>query len=91
MGRSPLKGNTSQTAPASFEEIFGVVEVTSEEQKRLMTLATAALQRLVTLEAKTDPSPVALYREERQAAINRLKRRIRQLQEALKAAKTTTA
>lgn len=85
-GRSPRKGNTSQTVPASFEEVFGKGEGISEEVKRLRALKWAAEGRLTTIQAETTPPPSPLHREEKKAAINRLQRRIRMLAQALEAA-----
>ena len=86
-GRSRPNGNTSQTVPASFEQVFGKGEEISGELKRLRRLKSAAEDRLTSIQAETTPPPSPLHREEKKAAINRLQRRIRMLAQALEAAK----
>lgn len=88
-GTSSRKGGISRTAAASFEEIFGK-GLDNPETQRLRRLRLAEEGRLASLEAEPEPT-LAIYRHRHRQRLGNARRRIRQLQEAIEAAETTTA
>lgn len=77
---SSRTANSSPSAPASFEDTFG--KNLSQEKMKLHKLQQDAERTLQ--DAMTEPEPrVALYRVRRQAKLNRLRRHIAMLYEAI--------
>lgn len=83
--RTPAKSrgteNSSPTAPASFEQIFGKPE--SEEVQRLRQLKSASEGRLQQLEAHTPT--LALYRTRHVQKLAKERKLLRDIREALAA------
>lgn len=76
-------GNSSQTAPASFEQIFGKPE--SDEVQRLRQLEAASRLRLDQLEKQPKPT-LALYRVRHTQKVSKERKLLRDIREALAAA-----
>lgn len=81
--RSRGTGNSSQTAPASFEQIFGKPE--SEEVQRLRQLEAASRLRLEQLEKQPKPT-LALYRVRHTQKVSKERKLLKDIREALAAA-----
>lgn len=74
--------NSSATAPASFEQVFGKEHPNAQEITRLKGLIQASLTRLDGLQAATLPS-MALYRTRHLQRLAREKKHLQDLNEAL--------
>lgn len=81
---SSRKGSSSQTAPASFVEIFGEAPQDDPERRRLTNLLGMANARLQLHLAKPEPT-LALYKTQLKQKIARERKQIRDLEAALKA------
>lgn len=78
--RSPPTANTSRTAPASFEQVFGALE--PEKVRKLREQRNHAWTRLLALQADQTPT-LALYRTRHLQRLRNLQRHIQQLDEAI--------
>lgn len=82
-GSSPKGGNSSATAPRSFEQVFGTTE--PRELQNLKDTLQVTRTKLATLE-KGMPQ-LALYRVKHRQRISRLKKYARDLTEAINSMK----
>lgn len=84
--QSSKKGNSSATAPASFEQVFGRPTSNQAEITKLEGLLHAAQTRLSGLRAQPEPT-LALYRSRHRGKLGKEIQNIRAIEEALKAAR----